>query len=873
MESSNNSNICMNEACKATTSSGEWKKGWVLKSSGLATLCYNCGSAYENSVFCETFHREESGWRDCKFCGKNIHCGCIISKSLHDYLDFGGVGCLSCIKFSETQLIRQIQTPSDDIFGGLGTLAAICDPQSSIIEKYTEGNIVTKGELMKLSKNMEESKPNGHNLFLPSQKGELKLSSVQTKKAVSMLPRGEAGLGISHLSQQSNQFSITSKQDANPQPQGPKDIYESLAQPSLNFSFGAPLSTSTALQLSPGEVVEGREKSKVPPFQQGQRSRQILPKSSKSGIAVRAQGSNGSVSQTRVARPPVEGRGRSQLLPRYWPRITDQELEKICGDLNSTIVPLFEKVLSASDAGRIGRLVLPKACAEAYFPPINQSEGVPIRMKDIKGKEWTFQFRFWPNNNSRMYVLEGVTPCIQNMQLQAGDTVTFSRIDPEGMLVMGCRKAANSVDMQDGSTPTLPNSGGTADDFVSAVKVDQPTPTDAFDWMRKEEQQGQINGESTQQQTGQPEKKKSRIIGSKSKRLLMHNEDANELQITWEEAQELLRPCPSAKPTIVMVDNHEFEEYDDPPVFGKKTIFTARESGEKEQWAQCDDCYKWRRLPADVLLPSIWICSDNIWDLNRCSCSAPDEMDPKKLESCFRDTKKRKLLENGEECEPSGLDALASAAVFGDSTEDSAEPSLVITTRHPRHRPGCTCIVCIQPPSGKGKHKPTCICNVCMTVKRRFKTLMLRKKKRIEREAEINREKTQIPSKSELGLDGTTEYSLLHGNGSETENEKSAVKVDLAVSSNKGNLDLNCDPNREDDAQIADVTGTSLASLVHVASLTSEICTGGNSATTPGACLISRAVDENEEHLAKETDVTSMDEEGEQEKQENKEYS
>lgn len=34
---------------------------------------------------------------------------------------------------------------------------------------------------------------------------------------------------------------------------------------------------------------------------------------------------------------------------------------------NSTIVPLFEKVLSASDAGRIGRLVLPKACAEVTF--------------------------------------------------------------------------------------------------------------------------------------------------------------------------------------------------------------------------------------------------------------------------------------------------------------------------------------------------------------------------------------------------------------------------------------------------------------------------------------------------------------------------
>lgn len=34
---------------------------------------------------------------------------------------------------------------------------------------------------------------------------------------------------------------------------------------------------------------------------------------------------------------------------------------------NSTIVPLFEKILSASDAGRIGRLVLPKACAEVEY--------------------------------------------------------------------------------------------------------------------------------------------------------------------------------------------------------------------------------------------------------------------------------------------------------------------------------------------------------------------------------------------------------------------------------------------------------------------------------------------------------------------------
>lgn len=46
----------------------------------------------------------------------------------------------------------------------------------------------------------------------------------------------------------------------------------------------------------------------------------------------------------------------------------DCTLDTFLYSSNSTIVPLFEKVLSASDAGRIGRLVLPKACAEVSFP-------------------------------------------------------------------------------------------------------------------------------------------------------------------------------------------------------------------------------------------------------------------------------------------------------------------------------------------------------------------------------------------------------------------------------------------------------------------------------------------------------------------------
>ncbi|KAJ6696567.1 hypothetical protein OIU85_002963 [Salix viminalis] len=37
-------------------------------------------SAYEDSLFCDTFHSEEPGWRECNICTKRLHCGCIASK-------------------------------------------------------------------------------------------------------------------------------------------------------------------------------------------------------------------------------------------------------------------------------------------------------------------------------------------------------------------------------------------------------------------------------------------------------------------------------------------------------------------------------------------------------------------------------------------------------------------------------------------------------------------------------------------------------------------------------------------------------------------------------------------------------------------------
>lgn len=852
----------MNASC-GTTSAIEWKKGWGLRSGGFANLCDKCGSAYEQLIFCDTFHLKESGWRECNSCGKRLHCGCIASKSSFELLDSGGIECLNCVKKSEPSSIpSDIQQESHRCLG--------LPSRSLKDDKINERGISSVGNIGELQSTSADSRVDDENVnkgkLVLTQKDSMSESYGHIKREQVMLPLGKMGsTSFSHLNL-SGGPSHSAKQDDGKETAGEKDIYETLAHACLNITLGAsnpgsmvePCNSSGMpnLLMPPLHGAEGREPKVLIPFQQGQRSRHLLAKPPKISPGTGSETSKEVVSQMRIARPPGEGRGRNQLLPRYWPRITDQELQQISGDSNSTIVPLFEKVLSASDAGRIGRLVLPKACAEAYFPPISQPEGLPLKIQDAKGKDWVFQFRFWPNNNSRMYVLEGVTPCIQSMQLQAGDTVTFSRMDPEGKLVMGFRKASNSMSIQDTQVPSIANGAhsketfysgvenlpiisgysgllqslkGSADPHLSAFSEHLNSSDGDISWL-KTGKNGRQNEDFLQSTL--PERKRSRNIGSKSKRLHIDTEDALELKLTWEEAQDLLRPPPSVKPSIVVIEDHEFEEYEEPPVFGKRTFFTAHPSGGQDQWAQCDNCFRWRRLPVDVLLPSKWTCADNTWDPRRSSCSAPDEMSPKEMENLLRlnrDFKRRKLAashKSAPEREASGLDALATAAVLGEDGNPST-PSIATTTKHPRHRPGCTCIVCIQPPSGKGpKHKPTCTCNVCMTVKRRFKTLMMRKKKRqSEREAETALHKKPSWAKDDVEVDSASrplltqdpsEHEPMQTNDSESGHSK--VLTDRAETS-KGHIDLNCHPDREEDPNPGRV---SMMSLLQVASLPLE---------------------------------------------------
>ncbi|XP_023749906.1 B3 domain-containing transcription repressor VAL2 isoform X1 [Lactuca sativa] len=723
------SRICMNDLCGASlAAAGDYRKGWALRSGDFARLCNKCGTAYEQLAFCELFHLEDTGWRECTSCGKRLHCGCIASTAAIELLENGGVSCASC-----SNSLRRDPSTSEDKLGECGISV-----ENSIGEIPSSSN-----------KMLKQSNDDGQKYPLPSDNDDTSTSQMKQEE-IFPISTFEPAHGT-----KSFKYRETT---------GGKDVIGSLVQTDLTMGLA---SSSSSSQKSPFLLpLDGRELNK--PFQQGPWSRHILPKVPKSVFSQGFDANIGMNSQIRIARPPVEGRIKNQLLPRYWPRITEQELQQISGDSNATVVPLFEKVLSASDAGRIGRLVLPKACAEAYFPPISQPEGLPIRIQDVKGKEWLFQFRFWPNNNSRMYVLEGVTPCIQSMQLKAGDTVTFSRMEPEGKLLMGFRKASVSASVQDsrmgamhngvfpsGSSPSLSGvenlsnmsdySGllqslkRNTDSHLNPLSRSMSLTIGDASWHANEKQ-----GSKSRADSFQPDKKRSRNISSKSKRLLIESQDALELKYTWEELQDMLTPPNTLNPTSVTIEDQDFEEYEEPPVFGKGSIFTARSSGEQEQWAQCDNCSKWRRLPIDFLLPAKWTCQENVWDHMRSACVAPDELGPRELDHLLRLAKEFHKWRNSMNQKPPP-DQDQGENQNQNQAEPPPDPSVATTTKHPRHRPGCSCIVCSQPPSGKGKHKPNCTCNVCMTVKRRFKTLMLRKQQRqSEREAEIAEKNNQL---------------------------------------------------------------------------------------------------------------------------------
>ncbi|XP_075515251.1 B3 domain-containing transcription factor FUS3-like [Primulina tabacum] len=117
----------------------------------------------------------------------------------------------------------------------------------------------------------------------------------------------------------------------------------------------------------------------------------------------------------------------SHVPPLHPPRELD--LTKLCY--------LFKKQLKNSDVSGLRRMVLPKRDAEAHLPVLDAKEGIPISMLDMDGiHEWWFKFRYWPNNSSRMYVLESTGDFVNAHGLLSGDYIlVYQNIEDQGYVI------------------------------------------------------------------------------------------------------------------------------------------------------------------------------------------------------------------------------------------------------------------------------------------------------------------------------------------------------------------------------------------------------------------------------------------------------
>ncbi|KAK7290550.1 hypothetical protein RIF29_05051 [Crotalaria pallida] len=108
---------------------------------------------------------------------------------------------------------------------------------------------------------------------------------------------------------------------------------------------------------------------------------------------------------------------------------------------------LFEKELKNSDVSSLRRMILPKKSAESFLPVLESKEGILIRMDDLDGIHvWSFKYRYWPNNNSRMYVLENTGDFVKTHSLCHGDSIMIYQNSQNDNYVIQAKKASDQED-------------------------------------------------------------------------------------------------------------------------------------------------------------------------------------------------------------------------------------------------------------------------------------------------------------------------------------------------------------------------------------------------------------------------------------------
>lgn len=120
---------------------------------------------------------------------------------------------------------------------------------------------------------------------------------------------------------------------------------------------------------------------------------------------------------------------------------------------------LLRKELTVTDVGELGRIVLPKRDAEYQLPRLEAKEGKLLTMEDYNSiNKWTLRYKWWPNNKSRMYILENTAYFVKYYNLREKDEIIVYKDAQEKLVIRG-KKGPSSA--SPGTYPSLRHSGFT----------------------------------------------------------------------------------------------------------------------------------------------------------------------------------------------------------------------------------------------------------------------------------------------------------------------------------------------------------------------------------------------------------------------------
>ncbi|XVF13846.1 hypothetical protein REPUB_Repub09cG0003700 [Reevesia pubescens] len=153
------------------------------------------------------------------------------------------------------------------------------------------------------------------------------------------------------------------------------------------------------------------------------------------GVTVEGDNTHRGSGLTRdlVAAVPSFGVNRKQRMPRQ--RRSSSSIKLLSFSYNN----------SSSTTSHVPSSTLPaRRAAEAHLPFLESKEGILINMDDLDGLHvWSFKYRFWPNNNSRMYVLENTGEFVNTHGLQLGDFIMVYQDSQNQNYVIQAKKASD----------------------------------------------------------------------------------------------------------------------------------------------------------------------------------------------------------------------------------------------------------------------------------------------------------------------------------------------------------------------------------------------------------------------------------------------